>query len=409
MEKYILEKVETPKQAKAFLDLPKRMYKGDPNWITPLDNDINAVFDPKKNIRFRDGEACRWLLRDDKGAVCGRIAAFYTNESAAAEEQPTGGCGFFECIDDQQAADILFDTARDWLKTKGMEAMDGPVNFGDRDSWWGCLVEGFTPPLYANPYNFPYYKELFENYGFLNYFNQYTYDRKLQEGLFSEAVYQKSQKLIDNPSYSFERIGTKKNIRRVAEDFCNIYNKAWAHFPGVKPMPMEHAYELMEKMKPIIDPNLIYFARYEGQPIGFFIMVPDINYGIRSFNGRFGLWHKLIFMYNLKVRKSCNRIFAIIFGVTPEFQGKGVESGIMRAFEKWVTDPASKSHYKQLELAWMGDFNPVMLRMVEQYVCATRLKTHVTYRYLFDRTKEFKRAPKLAVARRPQPQDASGQ
>jgi hypothetical protein len=97
----------------------------------------------------------------------------------------------------------------------------------------------------------------------------------------------------------------------------------------------------------------------------------------------------------LKITHRADRIFAIIFGVAPEFHGKGIESGIIHRFETEVIK--GKMPYRSLELAWVGDFNPIMMRMVESYVCATKHKTHVTYRYLFDRTKEFKRAPRIGV------------
>ena len=160
--KYTLQEVTSPQLAREFLNLPKRIYKGNRNWVCPLDEDIEKVFDPARNPLFGDGEAIRWLVRNRKNEVVGRIAAFYNREQAAIEEQPTGGCGFFEAINDQEVADLLFDAARMWLASRGMEAMDGPINFGPRDTWWGLLVEGYEfQPLYANPYNPPYYKELF--------------------------------------------------------------------------------------------------------------------------------------------------------------------------------------------------------------------------------------------------------
>ena len=134
------------------------------------------------------------------------------------------------------------------------------------------------------------------------------------------------------------------------------------------------------------------------EPIGFFITVPDLNRIIGKFNGKFGLIQKLRLMWELKVRKSCDRIFGIIFGIAPEFHGKGVESAIMARY--WHFMMGQQSRYKTLELAWIGDFNPVMNRMIETYVCATRHKIHTTYRYLFDRTKEFHRCPRLGVKRR---------
>ena len=395
---YTLEEVVSASQRREFLDLPKRLYRGNRNWVCPLDNDIEAVFDASKNEKFDDGQAIRYLVRDESGLVVGRIAAFYNREQAACEEQPTGGCGFFEAIDDQKVADMLFDASRDWLKSKGMEAMDGPINFGDRDSWWGLLVSGFEfQPLYANPYNPPYYQALFENYGFQNYFNQHTYLRNIKAGVFPPTVYERVRRLEENPGYRFEHIKLS-NLSQVASDFRMIYNKAWAQFSGVKPMDEQHAQHLMRTMRPIIDEKLIYFAYFNDEPIGFFIMVPDLNRVIGRFNGKLNLINKIRLWYLIKVAHKADRIFGVIFGVTPEFQGKGIESGIICEFERQVA-LGNISNYKSLELAWMGDFNPVMLRMVETFVCATKHKMHTTYRYLFDRNKEFKRCLRLGVKR----------
>ncbi len=392
---YILKEVITPAQKREFLELPKRLYANNRNWVCPLDGDIESVFDPAQNERFNGGEAIRWIAQDLKGEVVGRIAAFYNREQALIEEQPTGGVGFFEAINDQDLANLLFDAAKEWLSSKGMEAMDGPINFGDRDSWWGLLVNGFEfQPLYGNPYNPPYYKELFENYGWQNYFNQHTYSRKINSGALSEALYEKVKRLEELHNYVFRHI-TRDELSQAAEDFRRIYNRAWARFSGVKPMDEEHARKLFSTLKPIVDPNLIYFAYFNDEPIGFFINIPDINRIIGKFNGKLNLLNKLRLMWDLK-RGKADRIFGLIFGIMPEHQGKGVESGLIRCMEKEVEKGTIKQ-YKSLELAWIGDFNPVMMRMVESYVCASRHKMHTTYRYLFDRTKEFKRCPRLGI------------
>ena len=108
-----------------------QLNKNNPAYIRPLDKDIYEVFDEKKNKTFRFGEVTRWILKDDSGKLIGRIAAFnnkkYKNKG---DDVPVGGVGFFDCINNQAAADMLFDVAKHWLMQKGMEAMDGPINFG---------------------------------------------------------------------------------------------------------------------------------------------------------------------------------------------------------------------------------------------------------------------------------------
>ena len=164
--------VDSKKRRKEFLKLTKILYRDDPVWVCPLDQDINAVFDPDQNVYYKHGEAARWILKDNNGLLLGRIAAFIDHKTAGLQDQPTGGVGFFECVNNQSAANILFDTARAWLKEKGMEAMDGPINFGETDSYWGLLIDGFSHPSYEIAYNPPYYRDLFESYGFQCYYKQ---------------------------------------------------------------------------------------------------------------------------------------------------------------------------------------------------------------------------------------------
>ncbi len=389
----MIEKVVTRPQKREWLDMVDAIYAENSVWIRPLDSDIEAIFDDARNRLFEDGEASRWLYRDTEGRVVGRIAAFYNRAQADTEAQPTGGAGFFECIDDQKVADALFDTAREWLAERGMEAMDAPINFGSRDEWWGCLVEGFEiEPLYANPYNLPYYGSLFENYGFKNYFNQYTYHKDLAVGTLNGQVGERYERLVASGEYTFSNIKGKR-LREVAEDFRTIYNAAWAHFSGVSPMTKEGAQAMMRRLRPIIDRRLIYFAYHNGLPVGFYIMIPDLNRIIKNFKGKFGLFQKIKLIVSLHTTRKADRIFGIVFGILPIEQGKGVESGIIAEFERAVA--SEKLRYRTLELAWMGDFNPLMIKMVDKYVQATKCKTHVTYRYLFDRHKEFRRCPKV--------------
>lgn len=401
MAKYILKEVLTKKDEEQWIRMAIPLYRDYPNWVCPFDSDIRAVFDPKTNKFFAEGNAIRWTCIDTQtGKPAGRIAAFWAQSTSEANDQPTGGCGFFECINSQEVAFMLFDAAREWLKTQGMEAMDGPVNFGPRDSWWGVLVEGFEyEPLYRNPYNPPYYKDLFEAYGFQNYFNQNSYHWSFDEDIMDPRILERAERLMATPGYRISRLDMK-NIEQQAEDLRLIYNRAWASFTGVKEMTSAEVQHMLGELRPIIDPNLIYFAYYNDEPIGFFIMVPDINCIIGKFKGRFGLINKIRFLIDLKLRKKCKRVFGLIFGIAPEYHGKGVESAIISYIrESYVHAQHDSVPYRDFEFAWIGDFNPVMNRMIQSYVLATRHKMHTTYRYLFDRTKEFHRCPRLGLKR----------
>ncbi|MEQ9593316.1 MAG: hypothetical protein RLN86_11985, partial [Cyclobacteriaceae bacterium] len=224
-----VREVESKSDIREFLEFPVRLYRDSSHWIRPLDKDIEAVFDKKLNKTFRSGECCRWLLADDNGNTVGRVAAFVNNKTVSkGNDQPTGGMGFFECIEDKTAAYRLFDTCKEWLEERGMEAMDGPINFGNRDRWWGLLVDGFDrDPNYQCNYNFPYYQEFFESYGFKLYFKQFTFARKVMEPV-SEKLAAKAKVLSKDPDYEFRHL-QKSELGKLATYLRTVYNNAWAN------------------------------------------------------------------------------------------------------------------------------------------------------------------------------------
>lgn len=387
-----LIEVTTKQEEKEFLRMPDKLYSDDPNRIKPLDQDILKVFDPKSNKQFRHGEAIRWILLDENGKSIGRIAAFFDRKISKTFDQPTGSIGFFECINNTEASSMLFDAARRWLEERGMEAMDGPVNFGDRDKWWGLLVDGFYPPNYCVPYNPDYYQRLFEEYGFKNYFYQYTYHRHIYDGDLDEHMKVTSERISQNPRYRISNI-EKGDMDRVADEFRQVYNAAWTKHSGVKEITITHARAVLNSMKPIMDERLVWFAYYDDEPIGFFIMVPEMNQVFRFLDGKLNLIGKLKFLWYFKIRKVCTTAVGMIFGIAVEHQRKGVEGGLVYGFH----DVAMKKGfpYKELELNWIGDFNPTMMRIAEMVGCKIK-KTHVTYRLLFDPSKPFTRAKRVS-------------
>ncbi len=382
-----LIEVKDKSSRKAFLEFPVKLYKQERNWIRPLDKDIESVFDPKQNKYFRHGDAIRWVLEDESGEIVGRVAAF-VDRKTMKKGVKAGGMGFFECIDDEKAAHILFDACRQWLEKHDAEGMDGPINFGDRDRWWGLLVDGYTEPNYCMPYHFPYYQQLFENAGFQLYFKQYTYARRTKEGGLLEKVQDKADRISRNPAYSFKHI-EKKHLERYGEDFRTIYNKAWVKHAGVGGMSKVQAMSTMNKLRPVLDEKIVWFAYFNDEPVGFFINLPELNQIFKHLNGKFDLWAKLKFLYH-KWTGSCRKMFGVAFGIVPEHQGKGLEGALVVASTSYVW--SKESPYEDFEMNWIGDFNPKMMRVAED-VGGRIFKTHHTYRKLFDPTKPFARAP----------------
>ena len=375
--------------AKQFLQVPLTIYKDDPNYIRPLDKDVNDVFDPEKNKAFRFGECTRWILKDENENLIGRIAAFvnkkYRNKG---DEQRTGGIGFFECLNNQLAADMLLDVAKSWLMQRGMEAMDGPINFGERDRWWGLVTEGYKPPIYLMNYNPPYYVGLFENYGFKNFYNQICWHLFVQTQLNQKFVEQ-HEKYSANPEYKAMHI-RKNQLQKFATDFSIVYNNAWAKHEGNKQLNKDVAFKMFKAMKPVMDEELIWFVYHNNEPIAFWVNLPELNQIFKHLDGKFDFFAKLKYLW-LKKKGVCNKFTGIVFGVIPEYQSMGIDHYMIVEGAKVIQQ---KRQYDELELQWQGDFNPKILN-ISRHIGAKQSRILTTYRYIFDRSKEFKRHPIL--------------
>jgi hypothetical protein len=397
-----LIEVKDAQSARDFIRVNNLINKDNPAYIYPLEKDIHDTFSKEKNKAFRAGEVTRWILKDEKGNLVGRIAAFVNKKyKNKGDDVPIGGVGFFDCIDNQEAADMLFDVAKHWLMQKGMQAMDGPINFGERDRWWGLVIKGHDrPSLYCMNFNPPYYQHLFENYGFRNFYNQLCYGIKA-DTMLAPKFFERHKLASADPGFSASYI-KKNQLEKFAKDFTIIYNKAWAGHGGLKQMEEKVVRKMFEKMKPIMDEKINWFAYYKGDPIAVWINLPDINQWFKYLKGKFGPLAKLKFLWKKTTVKN-TKFNGLVFGVVPEFQGKGIDSYIVVEGAKVIQGltlnekgeyQLGKLRYEDYEMQWIGEFNPKMINVVESI---TQEKTRIltTYRYFFDRTKEFKRHPIL--------------
>lgn len=382
-----LIEVKDKRSAKEFQDVARMLYADDPNWVCPLDKEINGIFDPSENSYYKHGKAIRWVLKNGEGKLKGRIAAFIDFNSMNDSDLQAGGCGFFECINDQDAANLLFDAAKNWLKKEGVEAMDGPVNFGETDKYWGLLVDGFTQPSYNVAYHLPYYKNLFENYGFKVYYRQEGFHYNIKKPV-SERFKKIAGRFANRPEYSFEYFKFNE-LEKYVVDFAEVFNLAWAGFKkDFEPLSTDYVRKFVTEAKPVLEEKFIWFAYHKGKPVAIFLMIPDVNQIFKPFKGKLNLLNKLRLLYMVKTKKM-TRAKGILMGVIPEFQSKGIESAFILQLEKVFEE---MPHYTEMELSFVADFNPPM-RKLWLAVGAEPAKHYITYRYLFDRNADFKRYP----------------
>ncbi|MEI7977505.1 MAG: GNAT family N-acetyltransferase [Bacteroidota bacterium] len=369
-----IQEVNTPKLFEEFINVHRIIYKGNNDWICPLDKDIKKVFDEHENIHFKTGKAKQWLLKNEQGQAIGRIAAFYDTTQFKGNEH-NGGIGFYECIDDLNASKLMFETAINWLKYQGINVVNGPINFGEKNAFWGLMVAGFKNPSYKENFNWAYYEKQFLEFGFVQHTEQTT--SEITYANFDMIRFKKlSERVMQNSEYSFEHFKMNE-LERFGLDFVEIYNKAWSHREDFVPMTKERIMAEMLELKPIIMEEAIWFAYANKKPIGFYVSVMDVNQIFKELNGKFNWWAKLKFVY-YKTFGQVNRIRGEVFGVIPEYQEKGIETGMIMSLYNSITN--KYSHINTSELGWIGDFNPKMHGLFEKLGAKTT-KVHRTYKF----------------------------
>ena len=254
--------------------------------------------------------------------------------------------------------------------------MDGPINFGENDNFWGLLVEGFIPQSFGMNYNPPYYKIFFEKYGFTVYFEQVTNLIDLTKP-FPERFWKIADWVRQKPEYNFKHFSYQESEKFIS-DFIEVYNDAWQFHENFTPTEPEAIRLMLAEMKSLLVPEFIWFAYHGNEPIAFEVMLPDINQMLRLFNGKINIWGKLKIGI-LGKKRLFTRARITIMGVKPHYQKSGIESALFWHMNEVMK---KKPQYTEIELSWVGDFNPKM-RMLHEAVGSTFSKRHLTFRKYF--------------------------
>lgn len=377
--------VADKKTITAFHKLPAHIYSDDANWAPSLQIMVEDIFNPEKNAGFINGDAKRWLVASER-RIIGRIAAFYDRSKIDDGAEPVGGIGFFECENNQQAANLLFDTAREWLREQGFTAMDGPVNFGENFFNWGLLVDGYQQQGFGMQYHPPYYKQLFGQYGFKTYYQQYSYHLDITSPDLPERFWKIAAWVAQKEDFHYKTFSFKEQDRCI-DDFIAIHQQAWNKHNNYKPIARDDLRALIRDAKMVLEEDFIWYVYHKNEPIAFFMMIPDMNQLLKHLkDGRLNLWRIIKLLY-LKRKKVMNRCRVLVMGVVPKFQRSGIESGIFWQIRQVLL---RKNWYNEMELSWVGDFNPKMISLFKS-VGSKYAKTHETMRYLFDRNRPFER------------------
>ncbi|MEX0723223.1 MAG: hypothetical protein WD053_05075 [Gracilimonas sp.] len=378
-----IQKIETQKQVEAFHRLPERLYKDHPWYRPPFRFEVENIFDRKKNERFeKDGECERFLIMY-KDHVVGRFALFIDPEKDERYVPKLGGIGFIEMENRLGITEQMISFAKQWHQERGYAGFRGPINFGENDTFWGILTNGFQDHnVYGMLYHHVYYEKLIETTGPEKLDDLYMYQLQMNQAQ-PERLVKITERLKSKNSIEIRPID-KKNLERDGELIRQIYNRAFNHqvvkereeeFIGIT---QETIRQMIKKLKPVLMPETSPIAFVNGEPASFLVSVPDLHEISAQTNGKLRWWH---FPKLIGFKKRASKFRPLAFGTDPKYRGRGLEALVFIEGFRWT-----KKHYpnlKVLEGGFVSEKNWIMRRSLEALGCKIA-KTYRVYKWIVD-------------------------
>jgi GNAT superfamily N-acetyltransferase len=353
-----IQVVQSRRDLTRFVKLPFRLYKDEPNWVPPLIYERKRHLDRKKNPFFEHAEAEYFLaLRD--GEVVGRISAHVDHRLNEFQNNDWGLFGFFECENDQEAADALFKAAEDWNRARGRDRMVGPFDFSTNHEC-GLLVDGYDlKPQVLEFWHHPYYQQLIENAGLAKAMDLYKYflDVSDREKILP-VVFELADK-VESEHGIVVRNMRKRDFESEVRRFMEVYNAAWENNWAFVPLTDSELRDYAKQLKPLLDERWAWIAETkDGETAGAALTLLDWNEVLIDMNGRLFPtgWIKF-----LRGRKKIKHVRVFALGVKPEYQ----HTGVAAKFYIEHFDQAGRGIVKSGEMGWILEVNTAMNRGME--------------------------------------------
>ena len=376
MKPLVIKPVENIEERKAFLSFPWRVYKDDPYWVPPIFSERVHFTDPKKNPFFETNEAQLYLaLRGEE--IVGTIAAFTNRRHNEHQNENIGFFGFFEVLDDYEAAEALLKTAENWSREKGFFALRGPAQWNTNDEC-GLLVDGFDDsPRILMTYNPRYYVDFVERAGFKYARDLWAYQLPVKDFMdnIGERLEKITTKILERKEVTIRKLNMKIYDEEVAKVKL-LYNEAWSQNWGFVPMTDGEFDQLADELHDILDPDLTYIAEKDGKTVGFSITLPDLNEPLLKAYPKPNTpewWTMVKLVWNWKILKKVSWVRVLVLGVIPEYRTLGIDA----LFYYKSAQAALKKGMKMAEMSWILDNNDKMNRPI----IAMGAEVYKTYRF----------------------------
>jgi hypothetical protein len=337
---------------------------------------VEGVFNPRKNKIFEHGDAACFVLLDKNDQPIGRIAAFIDHRRNELNEYPVGGIGFFECVNDEEAARRLFACAEQYLAQWEIRAIDGPINFGERDKFWGLLTRGDQAPLYQENFHPTYYRAFFDRMGYEPYEQILTFHGKIEE-VPIERFSQIARRVRKRYNLHTVRL-SESNMKTFARHFSQVYNVAFRDNPYFKPLSPVLILKIFKQLRLIADLKMVAITYQEDRPVAFAGFIPDINPFLKPFKGRLNLLRIPLFLWRLKSAPK-HLLKGIALGIDPAYQRIGAFAVLIDA----LYDEHLRWRYSDFYLATIRGHNSVMIKSIMNLGVEIQ-RVHLAFRKMMD-------------------------
>jgi GNAT superfamily N-acetyltransferase len=375
----MIQPVQTPQERTAFVHFQWQVYKDDPRWVPPLISERVEFLDKERHPFHQHSRVELFMARRD-GKPVGTIAAILNNRHNEFHGERVGFFGLFEVLPDQEAARALLETASDWVRGQGMTAIRGPANYSTNEEV-GLLVDGWDgPPVIMMTYNPRYYVDFIEAAGFRKAMDLVAYMLDLTPlGPRGENLPPKllrvAKKIQQRRGFTARKADMRRFDAEVAR-FKRIYNSAWEKNWGFVPLTDAEIDHIANGLRQIVDPDILWFAEKDGQPIGAMLPLPDLNQALIRAYPRPGVpewWTMVKLLWYWKVRGCVDTIRGFAGGVLEPYRGRGVEAVLLTKMAE-----AALPRYRRAEISWVLE-NNVMMRRTAEMLGAQVYRTYRIY------------------------------
>lgn len=346
---------------KAFIAAAKPAYVGDPAYVAPLDYEVGARLDPDANPALKGADVQLFIARKD-GAIAGRISCFINPLHLARYDDACAHFGFLDAIDDPAVFAALLRAAEDFARVRGMKKIAGPFSFSVNEEC-GLLISGFdTPPYVMMPHGRPWYQRHVEASGYVKAMDMHALRYIPRRQFIPEKRMKFIERALSSPKVNIRLIDFSRFADEIAT-LVDIYKDAWSDNWGFVPMTEEQIAHMAKELRPIIEKYNIIFCEYDGEPVAFGLVLPNINVAIREFDGRLLPFNWAKFLWRLKVKKLPQARMPLM-GVRKKLHGKPLGAAFAYKIIEMVNSANMDNGVVESELSWILETNTDMLTML---------------------------------------------